>query len=479
MTLTENRIAKLLTENGPMSSHDLITVFSSAEHITGVAARKRLQRSVEEGNVCRFFALDKRRSMYCTPMQKGEATNRVLAVLRKSRPKLWRLKQTLEDEKIMPLWEVARMVGAPSNSASLLKALSELELLGISKKINFTYGNSICELVISKKLRATGQDLEKVLQDFCQKLQYEEDYIKIVKWWLERNKLGKEFRDSKSRLGPFDAIGNGFSPRFAFVVFCVNLRKVVKQPEMESFIERIHRFIAVMKKRKTPVHAFYVATNFDDSAWMLGRNKVKMIRSDYVPLYRVSRKQDGLMLFRPEASEKSLEYMLKTVGKLEDLRHLPEMRSFLLELCVYLALGTYGYSTVWRKKYYLFNNQVTEDPKGQVFTDVDVEATRDASQLDIVLCECRNWNRLLKKDKLLDSVGKLGKIASYLINTKYAGLGRPTKIRGIIIASCSKEDREKAHSKATFDLEILEKADFRLKYCTGIKALDGYRWIFD
>jgi hypothetical protein len=479
VTLVENCVAKLLTENGPMSSHDLITVLSGAEDIKEVAARKRLQRSVEEGNVCRFFALDKRRSMYCTPMQKEEAINRVLDVLRILRPKLWRLKQVLENEKIMPLWEVARMVGAPSNSAPLLKALSELELLGISKRINFTYRNSSCELVISKKLKATGQDLEKILQDFCQKLQYEEDYIKIVKWWLEKNKLGKEFRESKSRLGPFDAIGNGFSPRFAFVLFCVNLRKVVKQPEMESFIERIHRFIAVMKKRKTPVHAFYVATDFDDCAWVLGRNKVKMIRSDYVPLYRVSRKQDGLMLFRPESSEKSLEYMLKTVGKIEDLRHLPEMRSFLLELCVYLALSTHGYSPEWRKKYYSFHNQLTEDPKGQVFTDVDVEATRDGSQLEIVLCECRNWNRLLKKDKLLDSVGKLDKIASYLINTKYVGQGRPIKIRVIIIASCSKEDREKAHSKATFDLEIIEKADFRLKYCMGIKALDSYKWIFD
>jgi hypothetical protein len=211
--------------------------------------------------------------------------------MRKSRPKLWRLRRTIEEAKVMPIWEAARIMTFPCQSKALDKAVSELETLGLVRRSRFDRGGQTYELLVSANLKATGQDLDRLLNDYCEKLRYEDNFIGIAEWWLERNKLGKEFRKSESRQGPFDAVGKGISQRFAFVLFCVNLRRVVGYHEMESFIERL----------------------------------------------------------------------------------VPE----------------------WRKKYYLRNNELTEETAGHSFTDVDIEATKDGLELEIVLCECRNWNPCL------------------------------------------------------------------------------------
>jgi hypothetical protein len=51
---------------------------------------------------------------------------------------------------------------------------------------------------------------------------------------------------------------------------------------------------------------------------------------------------------------------------------------------------------------------------------------------------------VLSREKLLESVGKLNRVANYLEDKKYAQLAKPVEIRGIIIASSSKDDKEKA-----------------------------------
>lgn len=483
MTLTR-ALVQLLDKQGAMSSHEIISFMIEKLGVSHSAARKRLERAVKGGLLLRFMALNGRQYLYCLPRQRNKARVKALAGMRKWKPKLYRLYRALNEAKILSLWEASRITAFPRESYGFGKILSGVELLGLGTRRKIKFEERNYEFLISKSLKASGRSRTNLLRNQCEQLLEEESFVYLTRRWLKWNGLARGFAETSMenfRYELFDSLGRSVSPRFSLVIFDVNVRRPISRYEMQGFIERVYKFIFSYRshKIKFPVFSFFIAKDFKPAARKLGENRgIKMIKSEYVPRYRLKRGPGGLLLHEPQVSERDLGYVVGIIHDLKELRHSTQTKGIAFEATVERAFRLNDYKTEWRKEYFTENGNVTERWTKRPFTDIDIQAMKENSASEIVLCECRNWNQEIDRNKLLSSLKKLNKVAEYLLHEKYATLRKPLVIKIVFIGPVRRQDKEMAKRLSKFEIEIITKQEFKRNYCEGIRELRRHSWIF-
>jgi hypothetical protein len=376
------------------------------------------------------------------------------------------------------------------SSREFERILQNLEVLGFATRRDFCFAGRTFEFLVSVNT-AAGIDLSGTIENACRQLLSEISVMRVAENWLIWNNLATDFKRSRDRSQLFDSIGRTISPRFSLVLLEVNTRRKITRYEMQGFIERVQRFIgfyrAQARKRRArkqksrmarreyisfPVFAFFIAKDFDDQAWEAGKGKVKTIRLDCIPACRVFRKPDGLLITR-EITTRVLEYRIKKLERIEDIKYNTVLKGRLFEMIVDETFRKVGYKTAVRKEYFLDKGQITENETKVVFSDVDIQAIKEDGFNETILIECRNWDREIELTKVIESVRKLNVIGQYLKDKHEA------QIKIMFVGPCREEEKIKVNEKSKFEVEILTKKQFRDKFCHYNKGLLTADFLFE
>jgi len=458
-------ILEILKKSGPASSSDINRQLVLNFNLSRDAARKRLQRMFENGDIQRFIRLNSGGYLYYIPREHSKVlvTAVAKAHLKSSRPELWRIVKLIDDFKILSKYEISRL--ANLNPIKIVKKSKrryritspELEkLLQDLKLLNYKVTN---DFVTSTSLENTL--IETIIEKAERKFEEEANLLYIAKEFFIENRLADELNLYRvpfhiSLINKFDAFGHKILRKKSNIIVECHIRRIVRIEDLIGFHRRV--FSTIFKGRRispVPTYCYVLAYQFSEEA--LEYAFKKGIRAIIVE-YRTNKHVFKILEGPEDKSSKRSSFR----GRLADAQG----RAF--ESAVEKAFIQRNFITTRRKLFYMNNGVVSEIERGKILTDVDVFVT-DENRTHAFLVECKSSKTQIPRSELLRIVKNFGMIAKYLKQSEKI-------VSSIIIGNFNELDKVDAKKRSEMSLTFYTPTDFYKKYKTELEGEP--RWLF-
>ena len=451
---------EVLTKKGPLDSSDIQRDLVLNYGLSRDAARKRIQRLHDSGDIQRFMRLKAGGYLYYIP--KVHPKDLVIKIakmyLDTHRPELGRIIRLIDRFKVLSVYEICRLANLDAIgknkeiSPELRKILQELELLEYDLQPEF--------FITSSSLKPGSVD--KLIKKAEEKFEEEANLLYVARNYFLEHRLANKLQlyripSHVSLVNKFDAFGHGGWRKRSQIILECHARRIVLPEDMIGYRRRVFSTIYKGKKyRPVPTFCYMLAYQFSKEALDFAFSKgIRPITVEY---------GNGNFLFHV------LETVPKNKTKRSSLRgRLADAQGRAFEAAVEKTFKRKGMKTSRRKYFYLDDGRISETDTGRPLTDIDIFA-QDEEKGEALLVECKSAKKQISRNQLLRIVKNFGKIAHYL------KIEKNFSASAIIIGYFNELDMIDAKRRSGTPITFFTPRKFRQNYR---KELEGEpRWLF-